>query len=273
MITGTTRIAAVIGWPVAHSRSPQMLNAAFDHAGVDAVMVPIAAPPERFADVIAGLRAMTALGASVTVPHKLAALAVCDQATPAARDIGAVNCMHFEDGRIVGHNTDAPGFVDALVAAGYARTDGRCVLLGAGGAARAVAYGLRDRGTVEVIARSPDKVAWTRALAWTPDQLRTSFAAADLVVDCTAAALSEADERSFADGLPLDTLRAQAWVASLIYHRPTIVLERAKERGHSTVDGRAMLVHQGARAFSIWTGSPAPIDRMTRALDDALRGT
>lgn len=271
MITGTTRLAAVIGWPVAHSRSPQMLNAAFAMAGTDAIMVPIGAPPERFAQVIAGLRAMNALGASVTVPHKLAAIALCDQVTPAARDIGAVNCVHVDDGRLVGHNTDAPGFVDGLVAAGFAKPDAKCVLLGAGGAARAVAYGLRDRGTVTVIARRPEAVPWTRALPWT--ELRAAFADADLVVDCTDAALSTDDERTLVDGLPLDALRPSAWVSTLIYHRATVLLERAKERGHSTLDGRAMLVHQGARAFSIWTGSPAPVDAMSRALDDALRGT
>ena len=273
MIRGTTRIAAVIGWPVAHSRSPQMLNAAFEAGGIDAVMVPIGAPPERFAQVVSGLRAMNALGASVTVPHKLAAVAICDQVSPAARAIGAVNCLHFDGDRIVGHNTDAPGFVDGLVAGGFSRGDARCVVLGAGGAARAVAYGLRDRGGVEVIARRPEKVTWTRALAWSPEQLRASFATADLVVECTSAALSEADERAFVDALPLDALQPSAWISTLGYHRQSIFLERARERGHSVVDGRAMLVHQGARAFSIWTSARAPIDMMSRALDDALRGT
>lgn len=273
MIRGSTRIAAVVGWPVEHSRSPQMLNAAFAISGVDAVMIPIGAPPERFAQVIAGLRAMNALGASVTVPHKLAAVALCDQVTPAARDIGAVNCLHVDDGRLVGHNTDAPGFVDGLVAAGFTKPDAQIVLLGAGGAARAVAYGLRDRGTTTVIARRPAAVPWTRAIEWTEAHLRAAFAKADLVVDCTPAGLSTDDERALVDALPIDELRTQAWVSTLIYHRQTMLLERAKERGHSTVDGRAMLVHQGARAFSIWTKAPAPIDAMTRALDDALRGT
>jgi shikimate dehydrogenase len=273
VITGNTRIAAVIGWPVEHSRSPQMLNAAFAVSGIDAVMVPIGAPPERFASIVSGLRAMNALGASVTVPHKLAAVALCDQVTQAAHEIGAVNCLHVDDGRLVGHNTDAPGFVDGLLAAGFAKTDAKIVLLGAGGAARAVAYGLRDRGVVDVIARRPAAVPWTRARPWTDEQLRRAFADADLVVDCTPAGLSPDDERALVDGLPIDELRPGAWVSTLIYHRSTILLERAKERGHSTVDGRAMLVHQGARAFSIWTKSPAPIDAMTRALDDALRGT
>lgn len=273
IITGTTRLAAVIGWPVAHSRSPQLLNAAFDAARTDAVMVPIAAPPERFAAVIAGLRAMSAFGASVTVPHKLVAAALCDQLAPSARDIGAVNCLQFDGDRVIGHNTDAPGFGDALVARGFSNRAPHAVLLGAGGSARAVAHGLGPSASIEVIARRPETIAWIRAQPWTPETLAAAFARADLVVDCTPAGLTEHVERAFVDGLPLDALAPGAWVTSLIYHRPTILLERARDRGHSTVDGRAMLVHQGARAFTIWTGAPAPIDAMSRALDAALRGT
>jgi shikimate dehydrogenase len=273
MITGKTRIAAVIGWPVEHSRSPQMLNAAFATAGIDAVMIPIGVPPDQLANVVAGLRAMNALGASVTVPHKLAALALCDRVSQAARDIGAVNCLHFDDGAIVGDNTDAPGFVDGLLAAGFTTPGARVVLLGAGGAARAVAYGLRDRGNVSVIARQPEKVAWTRALPWTDTQLHEAFTSADLLVDCTAAGLSDDEEQKFVDGLPLDALPSTAWVSTLIYHRATNLLERARERGHSIVDGRAMLVHQGARAFATWTKSAPPVVAMRHALDNALAGT
>jgi shikimate dehydrogenase len=274
-IRGTTRVAAVLGFPVEHSRSPQLLNAAFAAAGVDAVMVPIGVPPEGFAAVVAGLAAMRALGASVTLPHKLAAAALCHELSPAARALGAVNCLRFDGDRITGHNTDEGGFVDGLAAAGFDPWGARAVLLGAGGAARAVAYGLRGAGVpadrLAVIARRPEAVAWAHASPWTPEHLREAFAGADLVVDCTPAGLGEG-EAAFVDALPLDALRPAAWAATLVYHRRTIWLERASARGHSTVDGRAMLVHQGARAFAIWTGRPAPIDAMTRALDAALEG-
>ena len=120
MIRGTTRVAAVIGWPVEHSRSPQMFEAAFAAAGLDAVMIPIGVPPDGFAQVIGALRAMRALGACVTLPHKLAAAALCDELTGAARAIGAVNCLHLAGDRLVGHNTDCHGFTDALAAAGLA---------------------------------------------------------------------------------------------------------------------------------------------------------
>ena len=129
-----------------------------------------------------------------------------------------------------------------------------------------------------MIARRPEAVAWTRAAPWTEARLREAFAAADLVVDCTPAGLGgavegadgAAREAAFVDALPLDALRPAAWAASLVYHRRTIWLERASARGHSTVDGRAMLVHQGARAFTIWTSQPAPIEAMAHALDHAL---
>jgi len=272
-IRGTTRLAGVIGWPVEHSRSPQIMNAAFALARIDAVLVPIGVPPAGLAPVIAGLRALRALGASVTVPHKLAAAALCDELTPAAGAIGAANCLQFDGGRLIGHNTDEGGFVDGLRAAGFERADARAVVLGAGGSARAVSYALRA-GRVDVIARQPEKVVWTRARLWSPGELQEAFAAADLVVDCTHVGLVGNDaEQEFVDQLPLDALRRDAWVASLVYHRQTLLLERAGARGHSTLDGRAMLVHQAARAFTIWTGMPAPLDAMTRALADSLRGT
>jgi len=274
MIRGTTRVAAVIGWPVEHSRSPQIFEAAFAEAGLDAVMIPIGVPPEAFAQVVGALRAMRALGACVTLPHKLAAAALCDELSEAARGVGAVNCLQLDGSRLVGHNTDCHGFTDALTAAGFAVQGKRCAILGAGGAARAVAYGLRVAAAdaIDVIARRPEQVAWTAARPWTAVDLRASFARADLVIDATPMGLADSDT-TWIDALPLDALRADAWIATLIYHRKTILLERAIERGHSTIDGRGMLVHQGARAFAHWTGQQPPIQAMQRALDASLAGT
>jgi len=274
MIRGTTRVAAVIGWPVEHTRSPQMFEAAFAEAGLDAVMVPIGVPPESFAQVVGALRAMRAYGASVTVPHKLAAAALCDELSDAARAIGAVNCLHFVGNRVVGHNTDCHGFTDGLIAAGFEPEDKRCVILGAGGAARAIAYGLRiaDAGAIDVIARRPQRVAWTTARPWTTVDLRSSFARADLLIDATSMGLAESDASSI-DALPLDALRKDAVIATLVYHHSTLLLERATALGHSIVDGRGMLLHQGARAFAIWASMLPPIQAMQRALDASLVGT
>jgi shikimate dehydrogenase len=268
VISGKTRVAAVLGFPVEHSRSPAMLNAAFAVDQVDAVLVPISVPPDSLATVVAALRAMNALGASVTLPHKVAVAALCDELSPGAKAIGAVNCLQFTEGRLVGHNTDCDGFIDGLVAAGFDLRGKRAVVLGAGGAARAVAYGLRAARAVEVISRS--KVGWVKAWPWSDDQLRECFARADLVVDCTSAGLTDTTDDEFAAGLPLDALPSHAWVTSLIYNRKSKLLERATERGHSTLDGKPMLVHQGARAFQIWTSTQAPVEVMARALDASL---
>ena len=260
MITGATKVAAVIGWPVAHSRSPEMFAAAFAATGVDAVMIPVGVPADQLAAAVAGLRAMRVLGASVTSPHKLAAHALCDRLSDAAREIGAVNCLQLDGDALVGHNTDTLGFGDGLREAGC--TPGHTVLLGAGGAARAVAYGLTD---FEVVARR--EVDWISATPW--NEIDDAFARADLVVDCTSMGLGP-DSSDESHLLPLEALRPHAWVASLVYHRVAPLLARAAARGHKILDGRAMLVHQGARAFEIWTGRDAPVDAMRRALDQAI---
>lgn len=273
MITGATTITAVLGWPVLHSRSPQLLNAAYAALGIDAVMIPASVTPDKLATVVEALRAMGALGASVTVPHKVAVAALCDELSPAAKAIGAVNCLQILPDRLIGHNTDEGGFFDGLTAAGFDVRGKRAVILGAGGSARAVAYALRGGRAIEVIARQPEQVSWARAWPWTREQLHECFARADLVVDCTPLGLGSPDEPAFVDSLPLVALPSGARVASLVYHRRPILLERAEAAGYSTLDGRAMLLHQGARAFTIWTALPAPLDAMSRALDDALRGT
>jgi shikimate dehydrogenase len=270
-ISGTTRVAAVLGWPIDHTKSPAMLNAAFTADQIDAVMIPIGVPPEGLAAVIGGLRAMRALGASVTLPHKLAVAALCDELSSEAKAIGAVNCLELRDDRLIGRNTDCDGYLDALVAAGMDLRGKRVVLLGAGGAARAVAYGVRGARAIEVVARRPSEVPWALAWPWSDENLRDCFARADLVVDCTSACLDPETDAAFTDSLPLEALRAGAWVSTLVYHRRTSLLERASGLGYATLDGRGMLVHQGARAFSIWTGLPAPVAVMARALDQSLQ--
>lgn len=262
-----TRRAFVLGWPIGHSKSPAMMNAAFRAVGLDAEMAPLAVQPAELARVIAELRALPMLGASVTIPHKVDVAALCDRVDIAAEQTGAVNCLSLDGDALVGHNTDAMGFVDALLAAGCVLRDARVVILGAGGAARAVAYGVRAEGaSCEVFSRSAAPWTTTRPMS----EVGVAFANADLIVDCTPTGLEPALEGGFVDALPLAQLAKRAWVATLIYNRPTLLLERAQQLGHASIDGRGMLVHQGARAFSIWTGRAAPIDDMRRALDLSL---
>ncbi len=261
-----TRQAFVIGWPVEHSRSPAMINAAFQPLGIDAVMLKAEVRPENLAAFIAARRKVGMLGASVTVPHKFAVAALCDELAGAAKELGAVNCL-VQGGKLVGHNTDVFGFHDALVESGFDIRGKHAVVLGAGGSARAIEYALRTGGaTVDVAARRPGEVAWTRAHAW--EQLPSRFARADLVVDCTPTGLDPAADATFADELPLAALRRDAWVATLVYHRRTRLLELAGTRGHRTLDGRLMLIHQAAHALTLWTGQPAPLGVMRQAFDD-----
>jgi len=258
------KIGVVIGWPITHSKSPAMHDAAFAALGLDARFVALAVPPPALAHAVLGLAAGGCLGASVTIPHKEAVVALCTRLVAPADRIGAVNCLVFSDDEIVGHNTDAGGLVDALAEAGVTCAGRRAVVLGGGGAARAVHAGLVDAGAagVRVVARRPEAVGWIDAEPWQGDVL----AGADLVVDATSSALSPAAEAQVVASLPLDSLPPTAVVASLVYHRRPLLLERAAARGLTTVDGKGMLVHQGARAFALWLGVAPPIDVMRSAI-------
>jgi shikimate dehydrogenase len=257
-----TRVAAVLGWPVAHSKSPAMHDAAFAALDIDAKMIAIGVQPEGLAAELARLRSLPMLGASITVPHKIAVVSSCDELSDDARAIGAVNCLELAGDRLVGHNTDASGFRDALIAAQFSPADAFAVLLGAGGAGRAVGHALRVAGArVEVVTRNA--AATTRPWSELPEL----FARADLVVDCTSAGLEPETDAVFAEALPLGRLRTHALVATLVYHRRTRLLDLAATLGHPTLDGRGMLIHQAAQAFALWTGQVAPLEVMARAFD------
>jgi shikimate dehydrogenase len=270
-------VGAVIGAPVGHSRSPDLHNAAFAAVGLDAVFVAWHVAPADLAAAVAGFRTLGLLGVSVTVPHKQAIAPLCDRLAAPADAIGAVNCLVFERRgagvEIIGHNTDAGGFTDSLMRdAGFDPAGARVMLLGAGGAARAVHAGLRACGAsrIDVVARQPGAVGWATSRPWTPEILAELAPACDLVVDCTPLALSDADEARMPAAIPLGRLPAHAVVASLVYHREPALLAQARARGLRTLDGAGMLVHQGARAFSLWTDREPPVDAMWAALRSAL---
>lgn len=253
----------VLGWPVAHSRSPVMHNAALKEVGLDEwayQLLPV--PPDQLAALVGGLPGAGFRGASVTIPHKHAVVELVDRLSDRARAIGAVNTLSFEpSGEVVGDNTDAPGFMAAL---GAAPTIGsRAVVMGAGGVAHAVVWALRDAGVeVEIWNRTAERA----------EHLAGRFGAtavatidpADLLVNCTAAGL-EGDP--FAT-LPIDPeqLGQYPTVVDAVYHgTPGPLLEAAAAAGARTVDGIEILVQQGAIAFEQWTGKPAPVELMRLA--------
>ncbi|MEO8604839.1 MAG: shikimate dehydrogenase [bacterium] len=272
-ISGHTRVVGIIGDPVAHSRSPAMHNAAFAALGLDWVYVPFAVDAAAVGSAVAAVRALGLAGVNVTVPHKEAVLAHCDALTPLARRVGAVNTIVNRDGRLLGDNTDVYGFAQTLRETRQRLRGRHAVVIGAGGAARAVLVALADAGVARLTLanRTP---ARARALAKRRRGMRvavvplaalaeaTTLADAAVVVNTTSAALSGSDFPNLAyDATPRGCL-----FVDLLYGHATPFLAGAARAGRRHVDGGAMLLHQGARAFTLWTGRRAPIAVMRAAL-------
>jgi shikimate dehydrogenase len=254
----------VCGWPVAHSRSPQMHNAALAAAGLDDwryLRLPL--PPELFAETVRALPAAGFRGVNVTIPHKHAALALADRASDAARAIGAANTLTFEDGAIAADNTDAPGLLAALPFSPAGRT---ALVLGAGGAGRAAAWALLSAGAADVAIwnRTAERA---RALAEDLGARAVDApGAADIVVNCTSVGLHDPDATFKALPLHADELSAGSLVVDMVYRAGgTRLLEAARTRGARVVDGLEILVAQGAASFERWTGLEAPREAMRAA--------
>lgn len=277
-----TDVYAVFGWPVAHSRSPAMHNAAFAALGLDAVYVPLAIPPERLAQAVEAVGALGLCGFNVTLSHKSAIMPLLAAVEPTARAIGAVNTVVRDGERLVGTNTDAEGLARSLREANVVLEGADVVVLGAGGAARAAVVGLAGAGAARICiaarkleqaeALASSLAAHTPATALracTLDRaLDAAFKNASLLVQATSATLGDTPAaHAFASSLPLAALPRNAVVCDLVY-KPleTTLLVRARTEGLRCVDGLGMLLHQGALAFERWTGQTAPIEAMRKAL-------
>jgi shikimate dehydrogenase len=250
----------VLGWPVAHSRSPAMHAAAFAALGLtDWTYQLLPVPPELFDETVRALPAAGFAGATVTVPHKLAALALADDASPAARAIGAANTLLFDRGAIHAENTDAPGLLAALPRDPAGRS---ALVLGAGGSARAVVWALRHAGAEVAI--------WNRTHARAEALARdfggravTRAEPADFLINCTSAGLHDPGRMFKSLPVNADALDEYACVVDLVYHdSPTPLLSAARRSGAQVVDGLEILVAQGAISFELWTGRKAPVEAM-----------
>jgi shikimate dehydrogenase len=262
----------VLGWPVAHSRSPAIHNAALASLGmVDWRYQRLPVPPELFGETTRSLRASGFVGANVTIPHKQAALALADRASEAVRAIGAANTLTFSsDGTIAAENTDAPGLIAAL---GRSPRGMRALVLGAGGSARAAAWALREAGASEVSVwnRTPGRA---RALARDLDVRAVSdLEPADLLINCTSVGLGHHDGEGGALsqlGLTFERVGEYPHVVDMVYRSgSTPLLAAAAEHGARTLDGLEILLAQGALSFELWTGRAAPLQVMRRALRNA----
>ena len=277
-----TKRVVLVGHPVAHSLSGAMQQAAFDTAGVDAAYELWDRAPIQLADAVAEIRSDAFLGANITIPHKERVVPMIDRLTEDAQATGAVNTLTREGHRLVGHNTDVPGFAAALdQLVGRQKMPRQAVVLGAGGGARAVVYGLiregfqrivvfnrhlhRAEGLVRHFARSAAHME-LRAMPWHESIIESELAKTKVLINATSIGLTS-DETPIAG----DILPAELLVLDLIYDR-TRFLREAEAAGCIVRNGETMLLHQGAAAFRLWTGQEPPLEIMAAALAEARAG-
>ncbi|HEU5198030.1 MAG TPA: shikimate dehydrogenase [Ktedonobacterales bacterium] len=286
------RYVGLIGYPVAHSLSPRMQQAAFEEYGIEARYVLWETPPDTLPARIETLRAPGMIGANVTIPYKAKALALVDECDTLAARVGALNTIVNRDGRLTGYNTDVHGFIRALAeSAGHllsSEKGRRAVIVGTGGAARAAAAGLLENGFEELLLLGRTEAHLVqlqhdlqridflsgsavriRARQFGNSDLAALFVRTDLLVNATPVGLHENDAP-----LPVDVtlLPTTAVVIDMIFNPPeTPLLRAATARGCQTINGLSMLLYQGAQAFELWTGLDAPVDAMRKALSGSQR--
>jgi shikimate dehydrogenase len=268
-------LAAVIGHPVSHSLSPAIHNAAFAASGLDWTFLAFDVAPGGGASAIEAMRSLGLGGLSVTMPHKADVAASVDELAPGAAALGVVNCVQPDGSKLIGHNTDGDGFVSALRRdPGMDVAGSDCLVVGAGGAARAVAEALGRHGAarVGVTNRTRSKAADVAQLAGPVGEIVAADSAHqfELIINATSVGMAGTAE---SDGLPLsvDRLTDAHTVVDLVYNPiETPLLAAASGAGAQVVDGSGMLVGQAALAFELWTGTPAPVDEMAAAARTAI---
>jgi shikimate dehydrogenase len=267
MLSGKARLAGVLGWPVAHSRSPRLHGVWLERHAIDGAYVPLPVEPARFAAAVRSLADLGFRGANVTIPHKEAAFAVCDEVAPFARRAGAVNTLRFEDGRILGENTDGFGFLESVreEVPGWQAAAGPAVVLGAGGAARAVAASLLEAGCprVTLVNRTAARAEALAAAIGGAVEVAAEppLEGAALLVNATS--LGMAGQPPLA--LDLAPLPAASVVADIVYvPLETPLLAAARARGLRAVDGLGMLLHQARPGFEAWFGVAPLVDAALR---------
>jgi len=270
------KMVGLIGYPVEHSLSPAMHNAAFEERGLDYRYVLLSTPPEQLEARIHDCIAQGFAGWNITVPHKQSILPYLDEMSDEVQATGACNTVRVANGRLIGFNTDIAGFMGGLEEAGGIEPGSEAVLLGAGGAARAVAFALARAGhPVLILSRRPEQAARLAEALCLPaakvdiallqaDILSTHLTDASLLVNCTPAGMwPDVETTPLPEGT---TMHPGLLVYDLVYNpRPTRLLRQATATGCRTQDGLSMLINQGAAAFRIWTGVEAPIDTMRKA--------
>lgn len=282
-ISAKTRVCGILGHPVGHSLSPALHNAAFAALGLDYVYVGHDVPPERLPAAIAGVRALGYRGLSITIPHKVAAVAWVDEVDPVARSIGCINTIVNDEGVLRGYNSDGRGALNALRAAGVDPAGKRVLVLGAGGAARAIAMTLMHDAPpaqLSLLGVIPEELATLttdlRAVgaglvqpgALDEAALRAHLPAAELVLHCTPVGMAPNLEASL---VPPELLTPAHAVFDAVYNpRRTRLLADAARVGVRIIEGLEMFLGQAVVQFELWTGQPAPMDVMRRVVEERL---
>ncbi len=282
VVSGNTRIVGIFGDPIAHTRSPVMQNAAFQACTLRYVYVPFLVHPSGLSRAVQSIRVLNLAGVNVTVPHKEKIVRYLDSLSEEAQLCGAVNTIINRDGHLFGDNTDGRGFLQSLEEYGLSPQRGEVIIIGAGGSARAVLVSLlrarygpvtivnRTIANAQVLVRSYRHLGNTRVNALPLDALRSTalLQRASLIINSTSVGLH--GEEFFP--LAYDITPRNCIFYDLLYRsEPTSFLRGAQKVRRAVLDGREMLLHQGALAFSLWTGTPAPIQIMRRALGRALQ--
>ena len=279
---GQTMLYGIFGYPIGHSLSPLMHNTAFVHYGIEAIYLPFAVQPAHLELAVKSIAALQMGGVNVTIPHKQAVLAWMDELSPEARLIGAVNTIHLRNGRLHGYNTDGIGFLHALEAVGSDVAGRTVMLLGAGGAARAIAVQLCLSGVRRLLlanrtpTRAEDLAAFLKqnipdadisVVTMGESSLAAQLPDTDIVVNATSIGMHPHDPLL----LPSTALSPQHLVCDIVY-RPlqTPLLRAAQRQGARTVDGLGMLLYQGAKAFEIWTARAFPLALIRARLLEAI---
>ncbi len=275
MISGRTGICGIIGDPIEHSMSPVMHNAAFKNKGLDYVYLPFRVKKEELGKAIEGMRALNIRGLNITIPHKVAVIPFLDELDHLADKIGAVNTIVNDNGVLKGYNTDATGFLQALLERGIEPKGKSVVILGAGGASRAISFILAERGGHIVILNRLLELDWAKELASRISQtfarevealelnrknLAIVLEKADILINATSVGMSPNVNET---PVTSDLLRPNLVVYDIIYNPIKTRLQREAEvAGATTISGLDMLVWQGALAFEKWTGLKAPVELM-----------
>lgn len=282
-IDGRTRLVAIFGDPIDHTLSPAIQNAAFELLGLNLVYVPFHVRPADLKAAVNSIRTLGFIGANITIPHKERVMRSLDDVHVHAKDVGAVNTVVNKKGRLIGYNTDGAGYLLSLrEETGFSVRGKNVVILGAGGASRAIFHALLDARPASVVIsnRTPKRAAdlarefgrkfkntVIRTVPFKKGPLSEEAQSADLLVNTTSLGMTGQARLDF----PVESLPKGAVVSDIVY-RPleTGLLKKARSRGLKTHDGLSMLVRQGSIGFELWTGKKAPVELMRKAAKKAL---